>query len=1334
MRRTILALSAPVFVAALLIGSRSATTQENPKANYARATSEGEVSIDSFNSRFAVKVASNARFNLGAFPDSSGGQVANSWDLMYRWPNTPSTSFSTLRIDGIDSRYGSSGVQLEAPTDINSTTNRSKWQIGDIEVTQTIEIVFNPQTLQNDVAKISYTTRNTGSVSHNTGLRVMIDTEINYNDGAPFRVPGTGIVTTERDFIGSDVPDTFQTFFNVTDSTHVAVSTLRSGGATAPDRLVLARWPGIQVTSYDYNILPDSSFTSDSAYALYWNPSNLAAGASRTYTTFYGLADLQVDLMPPLALGVSAPATLSVVNGQYSPNPFDVTATVFNNGNGTANSVALSLNLPAGLSLASGSATQAIGDLAPGQERQVSWSVRASQQNSQTILTFSVAASASNAQSKTVQKQITLNALPTDVEVLGIEVTQGLQDLGNTNDLFIRGRRIFVRAHARALNQTLSNVQAELVVKRLDTNATETLRPFNDGKALTKIASRQMLDSSFNFELPRSFRDGLLQFRFRVKDHTISRCGVGGTLDNGDCLLTLSRSFQAPTVLNIDLVPIRYRLFTHPEQSDLFRVLDELESALPVFLVNWQIKPGISRLLKPTTSSDFESINRELEANRKLDCQMSQQHCGRYQLGVLINPSATSVLGMANNIPGTVASAYITQRFTPPHEMGHVLGREHTNYNGQNGISPAEGCGNHPCTANPADGTISNIHDDTGFFGWDLINHASPNSIYKHDSADIMSYGLRRWPSLPTWSSLYDRLIVAPSPPALTLGDTNAPVSEAAIILSGTVSLTQTAGTIESAYRFTSPTSVVPPPSGEYAIRFEDVSNQTLATYSFSPDIPSEGSLGSYVFVLPFNANSKKITLLKNGQPLASRSASTNSPVVTVTSPNGGESLTGTTANVTWTATDADGGPLTYLVQYSQDAGGTWQTLASNLTSTTYQLDLTTIPGTAQGLIRVLAGDGFNTSQDQSNATFTVARHAPLAHLQVPSYNRVFGDGQIVTLEGSGYDVEDGPLLQDTSFSWTSDQSGNVGTGRSLSLNSATLAPGYHRIALTVKDSDNQTSEEVIYVYVWKTPAPQAIDDARFFVTQHYLDFLNRPPDPSGLAFWTNQITECGTNAACVEVRRINVSAAYFLSIEFQETGYLVYRTYKVAYGNLPNAPVPLRRDEFIPDTQEIGKGVIVGVGDWQSQLESNKVAYAQDFVARDRVANLYPPTLAPAQFVDALFANGGVTPTFTDRNAAIDEFGGATNTVDNAARGRALRRVSENSTLARQETNKAFVLMQYFGYLQRNPNDSPEAGLNFDGYNFWLNKLNQFNGNFVNAEMVKAFIVSGEYKQRFGP
>ena len=175
-----------------------------------------------------------------------------------------------------------------------------------------------------------------------------------------------------------------------------------------------------------------------------------------------------------------------------------------------------------------------------------------------------------------------------------------------------------------------------------------------------------------------------------------------------------------------------------------------------------------------------------------------------------------------------------------------------------------------------------------------------------------------------------------------------------------------------------------------------------------------------------------------------------------------------------------------------------------------------------------------------------------------------------------------------------------------------------------------------------------------------------------------------------------------------------------------------MRFNEFLADTQQIGQGVVVNVGNWQQQLENNKQAFALDFVQRSRFATAVATTLTPAQFVDTLFTNAGVTPSASDRQAAINEFGSATTTSDTAARGRALRDVAENPILNAQEFNRAFVLMQFFGYLRRNPNDPQDT--DYTGYEFWLNKLNQFNGNFVNAEMVKAFITSTEYRQRFGP
>jgi CSLREA domain-containing protein len=278
----------------------------------------------------------------------------------------------------------------------------------------------------------------------------------------------------------------------------------------------------------------------------------------------------------------------------------------------------------------------------------------------------------------------------------------------------------------------------------------------------------------------------------------------------------------------------------------------------------------------------------------------------------------------------------------------------------------------------------------------------------------------------------------------------------------------------------------------------------------------------------------------------------------------------------------------------------------------------------------------------------------------------------------------------------------------------------------------------------WNPPPANPIDNARRFVQQHYHDFLNRDPldDPSGWDFWTNEITQCGSDAQCLQVKRINVSAAFYLSIEFQETGYLVERLYKAAYGDatgtstlgsMHQLSVPIVRfNEFLPDSQEIGRGLVVGQTGWQQVLENNKVAFTQAFVQRSRFTAAFPTSLTPAQFVDMLFANAGVTPTTGERDAAINEFGGAAISSDNPSRARALRRVAENSTLSQTEKNRAFVLMQYFGYLRRNPNDPQDT--NYTGYDFWLTKLNEFNGDFIRAEMVKAFLDSTEYRARFGP
>jgi hypothetical protein len=272
--------------------------------------------------------------------------------------------------------------------------------------------------------------------------------------------------------------------------------------------------------------------------------------------------------------------------------------------------------------------------------------------------------------------------------------------------------------------------------------------------------------------------------------------------------------------------------------------------------------------------------------------------------------------------------------------------------------------------------------------------------------------------------------------------------------------------------------------------------------------------------------------------------------------------------------------------------------------------------------------------------------------------------------------------------------------------------------------------------------AGNVIENAEYFARQQYLDFLGREPDEAGFNFWINTTTSCGNNPQCVEVQRINLSAAFFLSIEFQQTGYLVERIHKVAYGDgggvsslngAHTLATPIVRfDDFVSDMRLISAGVVVLRPGWQQLLEKNKHDFTSQFVQQPQFQNAFPLTMTPEQFVDRLNQNAGNVLSSSDRATAIALFGGTSDTGNPTERAQALRQIAENSNLYHAEFNRAFVLMQYFGYLRRNPNDQPDG--DYAGYDFWLTKLDQFQGNFIDAEMVKAFLSSAEYRQRFGP
>ena len=249
-------------------------------------------------------------------------------------------------------------------------------------------------------------------------------------------------------------------------------------------------------------------------------------------------------------------------------------------------------------------------------------------------------------------------------------------------------------------------------------------------------------------------------------------------------------------------------------------------------------------------------------------------------------------------------------------------------------------------------------------------------------------------------------------------------------------------------------------------------------------------------------------------------------------------------------------------------------------------------------------------------------------------------------------------------------------------------------------------------------PTTDPLDDPSVFVSQNYEDFLGRGPDDQGLGFWTRNITVCGTDAACLERKRIDTSAAFFLSIEFQQTGFMVYRLYRASYGRMP------RREEFLPDARAASFGVIVNSPGWQTALADNVRAFADDWVSRPDFTLSFDQ-LTDAQYVDQLIANAGNSFLSADRDGLVQDL-----INHRKSRAEALRAIVDDPAFNQKEFSRAFVLMQYFGYLQRNPDEGADSDMS--GYNFWLGKLDQFNGDYVRAEMVKAFLSSTEFHARF--
>ncbi len=537
----------------------------------------------------------------------------------------------------------------------------------------------------------------------------------------------------------------------------------------------------------------------------------------------------------------------------------------------------------------------------------------------------------------------------------------------------------------------------------------------------------------------------------------------------------------------------------------------------------------------------------------------------------------------------------------------------------------------------------------------------------------------------------------------------------------------------------------------------------------------------------------------------------------------------------------------------------------------------------------------------------TTASATSLVQLSTDDLSIGEGGGHIdVTVTRNG-DVSGSATVNYATFDASQPDHASQKSDYEISLGTVRFAPGEssQTFRVLLVDDNFDEGDEVINIYLTNptgagvglgtpnvseltildndtgAPVTNRIDEAQFFVRQHYLDFLNREPDAGGLSFWSNLITSCGADTTCINARRVQVSAAFFLSIEFQETGFIALLANQAAFGSRP------LYGQFMRDVQALQKDFAFGAPGSAAILEANKQQYFNNFVNRPEFVSKYPSTLTNEQYVDNLLASAGLSPsqvrlfvvqmtnsqevpptvptasgggarptsfgtarlqfnsaqtamTFTARVNNIDftgaqtpadtndnltvahihagaavtpavngpvvwgffgspfndnnpndqqiipfasgvggtingkwdapegngttlaaqlsnlregrayvnfhtvQFGGgeirgnipAADTLRNSlvaglngateTRATVLRKVAEAEELKVREFNASFVLMEYFGYLRRDPDTA--------GFNFWLNKLNAANGDFLAAQMVEAFITSFEYRQRFGP
>ena len=398
----------------LLVFSFQAAAQNNFFQN------EDEHNNLRFGNEYIVIVVNQNQNSQGRFAvETTGGAPARENDdnkpLIYGRPN-PWTSYTSLWINdqkyvfgGLTERRAGDGARygevIQEPT-VEDNKIVTKTRFDNIVVEQILSIVKSSTTGLADSAQIQYRVTNEGQQEDKVGLRIMLDTMLGENDGAPFRL-GEDTISSDKLYYDKQLDDFWQAFDSVSNPQVTSQGSFIGPDVSTPDRVYFSDWGSLADGVWDFDFNPGQDFMRkgeyeiDSAMAMYWVPEILEPGQTKTYITKYGLGG--ITIVPGiLSLGVTSPAEVTLDDNNQT---FPVVAYLENTSEINARNVSIQIDLPDGFNAEQ--VSRDLGDMEPGDISQITWNVEAEDRNNlPESMTYRVIVDADNTDSNEVERKV----------------------------------------------------------------------------------------------------------------------------------------------------------------------------------------------------------------------------------------------------------------------------------------------------------------------------------------------------------------------------------------------------------------------------------------------------------------------------------------------------------------------------------------------------------------------------------------------------------------------------------------------------------------------------------------------------------------------------------------------------------------------------------------------------------------------------------------------------------------------------------------------------------------------------------------------------------------